>query len=269
MLGPERYGVLALMNLLTVSLAWSDLGMGIASTRFGAEAHARGDDEGEAAAIWGSLLLSALPAALAAAALAVAARPLLQGLHVPAPLQNEATLALRLAAIGIVARVATGVFNTPQLVRSRMRLHAGVTTAGSVVQIAGIPVALALGAGLGGAGAVIGGAAIATAVGQALVARRLLPRLASPRLEPRLLRRLARFGGALVVGSLAGSAADQRREALPHPPGLRRGARVLHRRLRACQPADRSSLGAVPGHATDVLEVPGERAIGRAGAHLR
>jgi O-antigen/teichoic acid export membrane protein len=200
MLGPERYGVLALINLLIVSLAFSDLGMGIASTRFGAEAHARGDDDGEAAAIWSSLLVSALPATLAAAALALGARPLLQAVHLPAHLQGEATMALRLASVGIVARTATGILNTPQLVRARMRLHAAVTTAGSVAQIAGIPVALSLGASLAGVGAVIGGAGIATAVGQALLARRILPRLARPRFERRLLGRLARFGGALVVG---------------------------------------------------------------------
>lgn len=204
MLGPEKYGVLALINLLLACLTFSDLGMGIASTRFGAEAHARGDDDGEAAAIWASLLLGALPATLAAAALAVGARPLLQALHLPAHLLDEATMALRLASAGIVARVVTGVLNTPQLVRLRMRLHAAVTTAGSVMQIAGIPVALSLGAGLVGAGAVIGGVGIATAVCQTLLARRILPRLAHPRLERQLLGRLARFGGAVVVSSLTG-----------------------------------------------------------------
>jgi O-antigen/teichoic acid export membrane protein len=204
MLGPEQYGVLALMNVLTACLAFSDLGMGIASTRFGAEAHARGDDDGEAAAIWAGLLLGALPATLAATALAAGASPLLRALHVPAHLQDEATIALRLAAIGIVARVVTGVFNTPQLVRLRMRLHAAVTTAGSVLQIAGIPVALSLGAGLVGAGAVIAGVGIVTAVCQTLIARRILPRLARPRFERRLFGRLARFGGAIVVSSFTG-----------------------------------------------------------------
>ncbi len=150
MLGAEKYGVLALVQLLIVCLAFSDLGMGIASTRFGAEAHARADDDGEAAVIWSSLLLGALPAVVAAAALRSSARGRCsQGLHVPAPCRTRRRGALRLAAIGVVARAVTGVLNTPQLVRVSMRLHAAVTTAGSVVQMLGIPVALALGAGLG------------------------------------------------------------------------------------------------------------------------
>ena len=62
-LGPERYGVLALMHLLTACLGFSDFGMGIASTRFGAEAYARGDRDEEARVIWTGLLLGALPAA--------------------------------------------------------------------------------------------------------------------------------------------------------------------------------------------------------------
>jgi O-antigen/teichoic acid export membrane protein len=55
-----------------------------------------------------------------------------------------------------------------------------------------------------GAGAVIGGVGIATAACQTLIARRILPRLARPRLERRLLGGLARFGGAIVVSGLTG-----------------------------------------------------------------
>src|SRR3954471_21286040 len=51
-LGPASYGVLALVHVLIGYLTAADMGMGMASTRFGSLAHARGDDEGEATAIW-------------------------------------------------------------------------------------------------------------------------------------------------------------------------------------------------------------------------
>src|SRR5712691_4239192 len=64
-LGTEAYGVLALINVLVGYLAFADLGMGTASTRFGADAHARNDNEGETTVIWTSLLISVGPALLA------------------------------------------------------------------------------------------------------------------------------------------------------------------------------------------------------------
>ncbi len=43
LLGPAQYGFLALMTLLLTYLVLADLGMGMASTRFAADALARGD----------------------------------------------------------------------------------------------------------------------------------------------------------------------------------------------------------------------------------
>src|SRR5437870_3702644 len=89
LLGPERYGVLALMSVIIGYLAFSDLGMGAASTRFGAMAHEQGDDEGEAAAIWSALVLALVPATLVGATLFAFARPLVvQGLRLPPSLHS-------------------------------------------------------------------------------------------------------------------------------------------------------------------------------------
>src|SRR5450755_1947930 len=60
LLGAPGYGVLALVHVLLGYLSVADMGMGTASTRFGSAAHARGDDEGEAAAIWSSLAIAAV-----------------------------------------------------------------------------------------------------------------------------------------------------------------------------------------------------------------
>ena len=44
-LGSEGYGVLSLINVLVGYLSFADMGMGSASTRFGSEAQARGDQQ--------------------------------------------------------------------------------------------------------------------------------------------------------------------------------------------------------------------------------
>jgi len=200
LLGPEGYGVLALINLIVGYLAFSDWGMGTASTRFGAEAHARNDDNGEAAVIWTCLLISVVPALFAASVMVLVARPLLEDiLHVPAHLQSEAVIALRLASIGFIARVAAGVLNTPQIVRLKMHMNAGIMAASSVAQIGLTPIILLLGGGLAGASAVISGVAIVTALGQAFFSQRLLPRLLRPQVDWELVGRVAKFGGAMVV----------------------------------------------------------------------
>lgn len=203
LLGPERYGLLALINLLVAGLAFTDLGMGMASTRFGAAAHARGDNAGEVAAIRGSLLLGILPSALAAALLMLGARPLLERvLHVPPHLLPEAVIALRVAALALVARTAGNILNTPLLARLRMRLLAVVTTASGVAQIVATPVALALGGGLVGVAAVISGVAFATASWLAWLAVGTLPRPARAVADSPLLGPLAKFGGAVAAANL-------------------------------------------------------------------
>jgi len=208
LLGPEGYGVLALINVLIGYLAFTDLGMGTASTRFGADAHARDDDgDGEAAVIWTSLWLAAVPSFLGAVALALLARPLSEHvLHLPANLIEQAVIALRLTAIGFIARTLAGVLNTPQLVRLRMDLFILINTGTTAAQICIVPIVLFLGGGLIGAVATVTCANVLALLLNALASWRLLPSLARPQLNSVLLRPLLKFGSALIVSSLVGMA---------------------------------------------------------------
>jgi len=204
LLGAASYGVLALVHVLIGYLSVADMGMGTASTRFGSVEHARGDDEGEAAAIWSALAIAAVPAATLALALAVGARPLVEhGLRIPVYLQGSAVIAVRLAALGFLARTIAAVLNTPALVRLRMDLVVFVTAGTSVAQILLVPVVLVLGGGLTGAVAVVAGAGVAAALLYAVIGSWLLPPLRRPRIRREMLKPLARFGGALVVSSIA------------------------------------------------------------------
>jgi O-antigen/teichoic acid export membrane protein len=204
LLGPESYGVLALVHVLIGYLSFADVGMGTASTRFGSVAHAHGDDLGEATAIWSALVLAAIPATAVALALALAARPLVeQWLRLPVYLHESAVIAVRLAALGFLMRAIGGVLNTPAMVRLRMDLVVLVTAGTSVGQILLVPLVLYLGGGLTGAVAVVVGAAFSAALLYAVIGLRLLPQLRRPHISAELLKPLARFGGELVVSSIA------------------------------------------------------------------
>src|SRR5205823_8255163 len=74
-LPPDSYGVLVLVNVLVGYLAFADMGMGVASTKFATEAHAEGDAE-EAKVVWTAALIAAVPSLLAAALLPLFAPPL-------------------------------------------------------------------------------------------------------------------------------------------------------------------------------------------------
>ncbi|HXG68168.1 MAG TPA: oligosaccharide flippase family protein [Blastocatellia bacterium] len=204
LLGAEAYGVLAVINTLIAYIWFSDLGVGTASTRFGAEAHARNDDEGEAAVVWTSLLVGFVPTALAALALALAAGPMVEhALRLPAHLHWEATIALQLATLGYVARAIAGVLNTPQLVRLRQDLYTLVTAGTATAQVVLVPIALLLGGGLIAAAGVIAGVSVATIFIHAAISSRLQPRLLRPRIDTTLLSPIIRFGGGVVISALA------------------------------------------------------------------
>jgi O-antigen/teichoic acid export membrane protein len=204
LLGAPGYGVLALVHVLIGYLSVADMGMGTASTRFGSLAHARGDDEEEATAIWTALVIAAVPATIAALALALGARPLVErGLRLPGYLVEPAVIAMRLAALGYLARAIAGVLNTPAIVRIRMDLVVLVTSGTSVGQILLIPLVLFLGGGLTGAVTVVAAAAVSAALLYSVIGARLLPRLRRPHISRALVKPLTRFGGGLVISSIA------------------------------------------------------------------
>lgn len=216
-LGPESYGLLTLTNVLIGYLAVADMGMGVASTRFAAEAHSRGDDEGEADVVWMALAIASAPALLLAIGLFAGAVPLVDdALRIPPHLRGAAVGALRLTALGFLARGVAGVFNTPQLVRMRLDLFTAINSGTGLGQICLVPVVLAAGGGLRGAVVVVVGMAAANAALHCLIACRLAPALRRPRLRPGLWRPLTRFGFALVVSALVGLAlADVEKLLLP------------------------------------------------------
>lgn len=205
LLGTENYGVLALINILIGYLAFADMGMGLAATRFGANAHSKFDDKNEATIVWTSIVIAAIPAASFAALLVSLAVPVVQhALHVPPAIQEVAVTALRLGALGFFVSSISGVLASPQLARLRMDLTTLVSIGAAILQNCIIPILLLLGFGLISVVGAMTGVRIASLIANAIISQRLLPKLLRPRIDNALIKPLLSFGGGLVLSTLAG-----------------------------------------------------------------
>jgi O-antigen/teichoic acid export membrane protein len=201
-LGPEAYGVYAIVQVMIGYLAVADIGMGDASTRFAAGAFARGERQGEASALWTSLVIEAIVALPLVAIVVVFAKPIVvHGLKLPAYLQNAAAAALAVAAIGFLAKNAATVFNTPQMVRLRFHSVAVINSVTGVLQIALVPVVIWMGGGLVSAVVVIAAGNTLNLLLHFQQARVLLPEVIHPTPRRELFKPMLRFGIALVVSA--------------------------------------------------------------------
>lgn len=204
LLGSELFGLVALVHASVAYLGFADLGMSVASTRFGAQAYARRDGEEETAVVWTALAIG-LVLSSAVAIMFILFAPLLvdQVIDIPKPLRSEAVLALRIAGLGFVARVVAGVLNTSLLVRLRWDLYTRVTMVIGVGQSVLVPVIVALGGGVVAAITVGVVSSVLAAVLHLVISIRLQPLLTRPRFRWDLARPLSRFGGALLLSSVA------------------------------------------------------------------
>ena len=196
LLGPEAYGLLALVNVLLGHLAFDDLGMGLASTPLGSEAHALGDNLREATITWTALFAGLISSTAVAVALLISSKFLVeQVLRLPAHLHDIATVGLRLLALAFVARSASGVLNTPQLVRLRMDLNTVINSGANTLQIILVPIVFFLQGGLTGVIAAIAAIAVVAALINFAVSIRLQPLLLTTRIDLSLIRPLVRNTG--------------------------------------------------------------------------
>jgi O-antigen/teichoic acid export membrane protein len=203
-LGAESYGVLILITLIPTYFVFADLGMSIASTRFGSEAYAKGQKEKEAEVVRtaASIALSvSFPAALG---ILIFSFPIVGLFNVPENVRAEASLALKFAAATFVLNILNGIFNTPQLTRLRMDLNTLVTTGFRVLGLIATPFVLYFGGGVAGAAFVLLASAALTLAGHFFVSSRLLRELAGISIDRNIIKPLLKFGGALALSNVAG-----------------------------------------------------------------
>jgi O-antigen/teichoic acid export membrane protein len=204
LLGPSRYGLWALLQTAMTWAFYADLGMGTASTKFGAEAYAHRDDRGEAAIVWTALGVISVVTSSVAVVVAACAHVLVGLLGVHGKLLGPGVLALRLGCVVFVLQAVVGIVKAPPTVRLQWRGYTIITTVANLFATIGAPLALLLLS--GGVVTVMSltlGASALMLLGVSCLAYRLQPALRAPRFDRKVLSQLLGYGGALTVGGLA------------------------------------------------------------------
>ncbi len=204
LLGSEGYGVLILVGLIPSYFGFADFGMSIASTKFASEAYAAGDKEKEARIVRTAAFVAFCASLPIGLALLAFSGKIVGLFNVPAEYQPQASIALKIAAVTFVVRFLNGVFNTPQLTRLRMDLNTFVNSGFRILGLAATPIVIYLGYGIVGAVSVLLAAGLLTLAGHIYISGKLLPTLYTPTLDRQSLRPMLKFGGALVIASIAG-----------------------------------------------------------------
>ncbi len=208
LLGTEGYGLLSLILVVIDYLSFSDLGMGFGSTRFATRAHAQGDERGEVESIGTAFIIVLASVGLIILVVAAIA-PLIfiRGFNVPWHQAGIAGWALRLALLGMAARLLAFVINTPLLVRLKLEVQAHIYSISAVLQVLATPIVLfALHGGVVTAVAVASLGGLLFFFGTWWFARRALPSLRLFAWNPRLVGPLLRFGAGISLTSLVGVA---------------------------------------------------------------
>jgi len=203
LLGSEGYGVLILVGLIPTYFAFADFGMGIASTKFASEAYAAGDSEKEARTVRTAALIALIVSLPVAAAIFIFSNAAIAAFNVPAHLQSEANLALKLASVTFVIGFLNNIFNTPQLTRLRMDLNTFVNSGYRMLGLIATPIVIYLGGGILGAVAVLLIVALLTLAAHLYVSGKLLNHLFQFTLDRTLIRPMLNFGGAFAFAGIA------------------------------------------------------------------
>jgi O-antigen/teichoic acid export membrane protein len=203
-LGTERYGALALLNVIVGYFAFADLGMGTASTRFGSAAFGRDDEAEEAKVIWTSLAVAIGPLLLIYIAWVALAGSIPTRLFtISNSLAPEFSTAVRWSATVFLVRAVSGVLNTPQLVRLRFDSYTIINSGCLVLQILLTPVVIFRGGGLLQVIQLIVVCSFVALCAHVVLGVRLLPALKKPVFGRELAWPLILFGGGVVLAYLA------------------------------------------------------------------
>ncbi len=194
-LGTEAYGVYALVLTLVGYFAFLDLGLGVATIRFVAQALARGELDSVERLLRTSLAAYLVLGVLGGLVVAGLASALVGLLDVSLGLRDVAVTALVVAGLGLAVNMPLAVFGAVPAALQRIDLANAITISSATLGLGGAVVLVAGGSGLV---AVLLWSVVVSAgslVAFVLLARRLLPGV---RFRPRLYRaelgELGRFG---------------------------------------------------------------------------
>ncbi|MGE0655317.1 MAG: flippase [Pyrinomonadaceae bacterium] len=203
LLGSEGYGVLIFVGLIPAYFGFADLGMGLASTKFGSEAYAASDPEREARTVRTAAILALISSLPFAIAIFLLSGTLATLFNVPAHLHSEASLAFKVASFTFVLDFLNNIFNTPQLDRLRMDLNTFATSGVRILGVAATPIVIYFGGGVLGAVMVLLAASLLTLACHVYTSGRLLPDLYGLSLDRGLVRPMVKFGGGMAISAIA------------------------------------------------------------------
>lgn len=204
--GAENYGVIALLNVLPQYLYFTDLGMVMASTKFGSEYFSRGDIEGEGRVIRSAALFSLILSVPAATLMVIFSREIAIFFSVPGHLLDDGSIAVKLAAANLVVYLLGSIFNSPQLARLRMDLNSVTIIVTRLIAQIGLPLAFYFGYGIVGAAVVTLVGGVVNLVAQFLISYSMLPTLAGTSVERSAAKPMLHFGSLMAVTGIASMA---------------------------------------------------------------
>lgn len=203
-LGSESYGVLILVGLIPTYISFTDFGMGMASTKFGAEAYGQGLRKKEGEIVRTAAFIAFLTSLVFAVPLFLFSSVIIANwLKVPEHLRNSASIALKITAVSFVLGIFATIFNTPQLARLRMDLNTIVSAVPKFLMAVITPFVLFLGGGVVEAVWVVLFAAVLMVGGHIFVSGRLLPELFQPTINKDLIKPLIKFGSGILFWGIA------------------------------------------------------------------
>ena len=203
LLGPARYGLWSVLQSALSLAAASDVSMGPATTKLGADQYARRDAHGESAVVWtavGITIVTTMPIAIT---LTIFAPEVLRLFNVHTQLVRSGVLALRVGCSIFMLQSVAGILSTSPQVRLEWRAYTLISTSSNLIASVGPPVALALfSGGLVTASFVVLASSFLMAAGTLFLAVRFQPQLRLPRFDKTIMKQLLRFGGPLTVATV-------------------------------------------------------------------
>ena len=203
LLGSEGYGVLILVSLIPSYFGFADFGMGVASTKFGAEAYAQGLRQKEGEVVRTASLIALISSIAVALPIFLFSSIISDWLKVPENWQTQANLGLKITTITFVIGILAGILNTPQLSRLRMDLNMLVNALPRIILSIATLIVLYFGGGVIGAVYVTFFVSILILSGHIFFSGRLLPELYQLTIDKVLIKPLLKFGSGLLIASIA------------------------------------------------------------------
>ena len=179
-LGNERYGIWALVGVLTTYAQLSDFGIGTSLVKFVAEFWARRDVDRISEVVTTALVLYGLLGAVAGLVMILLRESLVAGVfHVPAELYDEAMFVVTGTIIIFISNLILSAFSSILMGLQRMEITNSVVVVATIVNALGVYVVLENGFGLRGLIINNGVVSLVAAIANFWMAKKLLPALKS------------------------------------------------------------------------------------------